>query len=223
MQYAEQLAVVQRSLRRGGVPRLGAAATIVAVTVAAAITGVTLQLASTSARADASSVPDTATHPTDSLSVAALPPSVPTGVHIPAIKLDTSALVPLHETPTGTMEVPADATTVGWFATSSTPGSAGAAVLAAHSRLGPKRGAFHDLPLLRAGDTIVVRRADGTAARFTVYTIERADGIAGAITLASAPTDAAELRLITWAGENVAEPASGRAVVVFARLDYTWQ
>jgi hypothetical protein len=77
--------------------------------------------------------------------------------------------------PDGGMEVPADITTVGWFAVEGhtiSPGDPGTAVLAGHrdSRAdGP--GALHALADVREGDLLRIVHVDGTVSRWQVVEI----------------------------------------------------
>ena len=73
----------------------------------------------------------------------------------------------------GAMEVPPGAYPVGWYDASPTPGQLGPAVLAGHVDWEGEPGAFYGLRELRAGDTVVVDRADGTVATFRVDRVER--------------------------------------------------
>ena len=63
---------------------------------------------------------------------AALSASRPERLRIPAIGVDARGVIDLGLQADGSMEVPPDATTVGWYSKSPTPGEPGPAVLAAH-------------------------------------------------------------------------------------------
>jgi hypothetical protein len=87
--------------------------------------------------------------------------------------LDVRApLVKVGVLPGGTMEIPDDVATVGWYATAErrvSPGDPGVAVLAGHRdsrEQGP--GALHDIAGLAAGDTIHVVHADGAVSTWSV-------------------------------------------------------
>jgi hypothetical protein len=60
-----------------------------------------------------------------------MPASRPVRRTIPSIAVDTG-LIDLGLKPDGTMEVPPDGSTAGWYTESPTPGELGPAVLAAH-------------------------------------------------------------------------------------------
>ncbi|MEV6302143.1 class F sortase [Actinoplanes sp. NPDC051861] len=147
-----------------------------------------------------------------------LPTSPPVRLAIPALKIDVP-MTGLGLQPDGTMEVPDDAKTVGWYTKAPTPGSLGPAVLAGHVDYSGKKGTFADLADLRRGDEIRVTREDGRTAVFTVgevsqYAKDRfpTDAVYG-------PIDHAGLRLITCGGDF--DDRSGHYVdniVVFAEL-----
>ncbi|MFJ2260076.1 class F sortase [Streptomyces sp. NPDC087844] len=151
--------------------------------------------------------------------VRALARSVPVGLRIPAIEVDTPVMK-LGLAPDGRVEVPpveAD-DRAGWYQHSPTPGQEGPSVILGHVTVGTYGdGVFRDLRRLRRGDRIEARLENGTAAEFTV---------SGVRTVAQAefPTDDVygdvgrpELRLITCGG-----PRSGDgyrdSVIVFAEL-----
>ncbi|UPZ30616.1 class F sortase [Streptomyces sp. LRE541] len=151
--------------------------------------------------------------------VRALAHSVPVGLRIPAIGVDTPVMR-LGLAPDGSVEVPpveAD-DRAGWYRHSPTPGQVGPSVILGHVTVGTYgEGVFRDLRRLRRGDRIEARLENGTAAEFTV---------SGVRTVAQArfPTEDVygdvgrpELRLITCGG-----PRSGDgyrdSVIVFAEL-----
>jgi len=128
-----------------------------------------------------------------------LPTSTPTRVRIPILHVDV-ALVGLGRQADGTMQVPTDARTVGWYSGSPTPGSLGPAVLAGHVNFQGHDGSFARISALHAHDAITVTRQDGTTATFAVTDVDRypknrfpSDAVYG-------PIDHAGLRLITCGG-----------------------
>ncbi|AEV84370.1 peptidase C60 sortase A and B [Actinoplanes sp. SE50] len=126
--------------------------------------------------------------------------SKPTRVVIPALDVDVP-LTGLGRQADGTMQVPTDARTVGWYTGAPTPGSLGPAVLAGHVDYRKQPGTFHRLTDLKPGDSIDVDREDGSVAMFAVVKVERyakaefpTDAVYGAINRAG-------LRLITCGGD----------------------
>jgi sortase (surface protein transpeptidase) len=142
----------------------------------------------------------------------------PMRVRVPAIGVD-SPLDRLGTDATGALETPADHARAGWFDGGPAPGDVGPAVLAGHvdSYEGPA--VFWGLRELTAGDEVLVDRADGTTARFTVARVERHPKDAFPTDEVYGPTPDAELRLITCGGEFDRSRRSYRDnVVVFAAL-----
>ncbi len=123
----------------------------------------------------------------------------PVALTIPVIRVRT-ALETLGRTPQGTLAVPTSTTVAGWYTGSPRPGEIGSSIIVGHidSTLGP--GVFFRLRLLRPGNLVYVRRADGTLAVFRVsaehmyakadFPTERVYG----------PAPDAELHLITCGG-----------------------
>ncbi|MET0422672.1 MAG: class F sortase [Actinoplanes sp.] len=129
-----------------------------------------------------------------------LPTSPPTRVEIPALRVRES-VIGLGQQADGSMAVPADARTIGWYTKAPTPGALGPAVLAGHVDLHGKAGTFARLSTLEKGDQVRVTRQDGRVAVFAVTAVDRypknqfpADAVYGAI-------DHAGLRLITCGGD----------------------
>ncbi|MEU9135400.1 class F sortase [Streptomyces sp. NPDC048404] len=149
----------------------------------------------------------------------ALGRSVPVGLRIPAIGVDTP-LIRLGLAPDGSVRVPPVAAhdRAGWYRHSPTPGQKGPSVILGHVTVGPYGdGVFRHLARLRHGDRIVVRLENGRSAEFTVgevRTVAKADFPADAV---YGDVDRPELRLITCGG-----PRSGSGyrdnVIVFATL-----
>jgi hypothetical protein len=146
----------------------------------------------------------------------------PVALIIPAIGVQTP-LVTLGRTAAGVLQVPATTAVAGWYTGSPRPGELGAAVIAGHvdSLLGP--GVFFRLRLLRAGDLVLVRRADRSLAAFRVFAVRtyaKARFPTGAV---YGPVPAAELRLVTCGGTF--DYATGHYlsnVIVFA-IAVRWQ
>jgi hypothetical protein len=140
----------------------------------------------------------------------------PVRVRVPAIGVD-STLVGLGLDAAGALETPADYALAGWFSGGPAPGAVGPAVLAGHvdSTAGPA--VFWRLHELAAGDAVLVDRADGTTAWFTVTRVERHPKDAFPTDDVYGPTPDAQLRLVTCGGDFDRSARSYRDnVVVFA-------
>jgi hypothetical protein len=143
----------------------------------------------------------------------------PTRLRIPAIDVDAGGLIDLGLRADGTMEVPADGTTVGWYTESPTPGERGPAVLAAHVDWNHEKGAFYDLHTLEPGDEITVDRVDGPTASFRVQRVEQYPKDRFPTPEVYGDVQGAELRLITCGGDLDREARSYRDnIVVYAGL-----
>ena len=77
-------------------------------------------------------------------------------------------LIHLGLSSAGALEVPAEASPVGWFTGSPSPGSDGPAVLAGHVTYNGARGVFFRLSALQPGADIEVTRDGAPTAVFTV-------------------------------------------------------
>ncbi len=140
----------------------------------------------------------------------------PAYLSIPVIDVRTR-LIRLGLTAQGTLQVPASTAVAGWYTGSPRPGQVGSAIIAGHidSYRGP--GVFFRLRLLRPGDRVYIRHADGTLAVFRVYAehMYAKDRFPTAQVYGPAPSP--ELRLITCGGTF--DPAIGSYlsnVVVYA-------
>jgi sortase (surface protein transpeptidase) len=150
-----------------------------------------------------------------------LPTSTPVRVQIPALRVDVP-LTGLGLQADGSMQVPTDARSVGWYTRAPTPGSLGPAVLAGHVNFKGHDGTFARLSTLHTGDPVTVTRQDGTTATFAVTAVDRyakdrfpSAAVYGAV-------DHAALRLITCGGPF--DSASGHYtdnIVVYADLQAT--
>jgi LPXTG-site transpeptidase (sortase) family protein len=85
----------------------------------------------------------------------------PQRIAIPTIGVD-APVVPVALEADGTMEIPEDVATIGWFEPGVRPGQPGSAVLSGHvdSRT-QGRGAFFDLQDLDVGDEVTIETAGG--------------------------------------------------------------
>jgi hypothetical protein len=148
---------------------------------------------------------------------------VPVRLEIARIGVDT-ALQRLGQDPGGAVEVPTGPRQwldAGWYAGEggTRPGDPGSAVILGHvdSRRGPA--VFYRLRELRAGDPVVVVRADGSRVRFVVERVERYPKRRFPTEDVYYPTLTPKLRLVTCGGTF--DPAAGHYrdnVIVFARL-----
>jgi hypothetical protein len=144
-------------------------------------------------------------------------PAAPTRVRVPAIGVD-SGLVDVGLDAAGALEVPSDHGTAGWYAGGTVPGAVGPAVVTGHVDSADGPAVFHRLGDLTSGDEVLVDRADGTTARFTVTRVERHPKDAFPTQAVYGPTADAQLRLVTCGGDfDRAARSYEDNVVVFAR------
>lgn len=147
-----------------------------------------------------------------------LPRSRPLRITIPRIGVDAD-IVPVATDGDGALEVPPldQPEVAGWYRPGPSPGEAGNAVMVGHVDSQHGAAVFFELGRLHPGDSVLVTRADGRVARFTV------DGV-GAYPKDRFPTERvygggadARLRLITCGGRF--DPRTGSYpdnIVVFA-------
>lgn len=155
-------------------------------------------------------------------SVRPLARSVPVGLRIPAIGVDTPVMG-LGLAADGTVQVPpvTDDDRAGWYRHSPTPGQVGPSVLLGHVTVGRYGdGVFRNLARLHRGERIEARLENGTAAEFTVTAVRT-------VAKADFPTEdvygdvpGPELRLITCGGPRDGEEYRDN-VIVFAELSAT--
>lgn len=144
--------------------------------------------------------------------------SAPTRVAIPALKVDVP-VIGLGQMPDGTMQVPSDAETVGWYTKAPTPGALGPAVLAGHVDYHGRAGTFARLAVLEPGDAVTVTRTDGGRAVFAVTEVERYAKNRFPSEAVYGPIDHAGLRLITCGGDFDSSAGHYRDnIVVYATL-----
>jgi hypothetical protein len=151
--------------------------------------------------------------------IAPVPAVRPAALVIPSIGVQAGPLIDLGLEDDGSLEVPPDARTAGWFTFSPQPGDVGPAVIAAHVDYGGVRGPFFRLHELQPGAEISVRRADGAEVVFTTYRVDRYPKSNFPTEEVYGDTDGPELRLITCGG--VFDHGSGQYqdnVVAYARL-----
>lgn len=161
----------------------------------------------------------TSTTSTAAETTAGLPAAKPASLSIPAIGVHAETIQDLGLTSSGELEVPGDATTVGWFTGAPSPGEPGPAVLAAHVDYKHVPGAFSRLKELRPGEQARIGRGDGRTVVFTVYRVDRYAKAEFPTDQVYGDTPGPELRLITCGGAF--DRASGNYldnVVAYARL-----
>ncbi len=144
------------------------------------------------------------------------PVARPLRVRIPSIGV-SSGLETLRNAPDRTIEVPGNPDSAGWYADGPRPGQQGPAVVLGHvdSRRGPA--VFARLSTMKKGDPVLVDRADGTTARFSVDRIEQHPKQQFPTDSVYYPTLQRELRLVTCGGRI--DPTTGHYednVIVYA-------
>ena len=157
--------------------------------------------------------------PPPAKSVSAVGRSVPVGLRIPAIGVDTPVLR-LGLAADGTVQVPPVQAhdRAGWYRHSPTPGQRGPSVILGHVTVGAYGdGVFRHLKDLRRGERIEVRLENGTDAVFAVTdvrTVAKADFPTKEV---YGDVDRPELRLITCGGARTGDGYRDN-VIVFAAL-----
>lgn len=145
----------------------------------------------------------------------------PVDVTIPAVGI-RSPLVDLALNADRTLQAPTDYGRAGWYAGGSYPGDPDGppAVIAGHVDSWDGPAVFFALRQVRSGQQIRVRRSDGSVAVFVVYAAREYPKDEFPADTVYAPTERAEIRLITCTG---AFDRSRRSypdnLVVFAALD----
>jgi hypothetical protein len=166
---------------------------------------------STSAAAPPAAAPPAAAAP-------ALAASRPVRLQIPAIGVD-SGLLDLGLQDDGTMQVPPDAESAGWYTGAPTPGELGPAIIVAHVDWAGELGVFYDLRDLQEGDEITVTREDGSVAQFHATSIQQFEKTEFPTDAVYGDIDHAGLRLITCGGDFDPQARSYLDnIVVFAAL-----
>jgi sortase (surface protein transpeptidase) len=126
--------------------------------------------------------------------------SVPVRIQIPSIGVD-APLIRLGLDANRALEVPERFDVAGWWTGGSRPGERGPAVIAGHvdSKTGPA--VFYEIPRLRRGDVVTVRRRDGSSVRFTVQGSARYAKAHFPTARVYGATRRPTLRLITCSGD----------------------
>ncbi|MFD4539883.1 class F sortase [Streptomyces bauhiniae] len=135
-------------------------------------------------------------------SVAPMARSLPVRVTIPSAGVDTGPILELGLAADGTVEVPsvAQAGRIGWYSKGVTPGEMGPAVLIGHYDTVKGPAVLRNVGRIKQGARITVARADGSAAVFSVRTVEQVDKDAFPTAKVYGDTPRPELRLITCGG-----------------------
>ncbi len=143
--------------------------------------------------------------------------SEPVRLRIPAIDVD-SKLMDLGLKKNGTLETPPGAFPAGWFTGAPTPGELGPAIIVGHVRY-QTPGVFARLTELRPDDQILVKREDGSTAKFRVTRLAHFEKSAFPTKKVYGNIDHAGLRLITCGGLDADTNVFEENVVVFADLE----
>ena len=144
--------------------------------------------------------------------------SQPVALDIASVDVHT-ALMHLGLTAAGSLQAPSRPLLAGWYTGSATPGQPGPAVIAGHVdswETGPA--VFYKLGELGLGRAIVVTRADGSRAIFTVDAVREYSKAAFPTQAVYGDTARAELRLITCGDWDAAHQQYDGNTVVFAHL-----
>jgi sortase (surface protein transpeptidase) len=143
---------------------------------------------------------------------------VPVRIEVPSIGV-ASTLQRLGRAPDRTVQVPSRWEVAGWYAGGTRPGDPGSAVILGHvdSKSGPA--VFYRLSELRRGDTVTIRRADGSWVRFVVQRIQQYPKDRFPTDEVYYPTLTPALRLVTCGGQFDYATGHYRSnVIVFATI-----
>ncbi|MEU9341292.1 class F sortase [Streptomyces sp. NPDC048278] len=153
------------------------------------------------------------------LEAPALPPSPPTRIRIPAIRVN-APLMGLALTPAGSLDVPpaGQKNLAGWYEAGTTPGETGTAIVAGHVDNTEGPAVFYDLGALRRGATIELDRKDRSVAVFSVDAVEVYQARDFPDDKVYGPANRPELRVITCGGGYSRTTGYQGNVVVFAHL-----
>ncbi|MFE1750355.1 class F sortase [Streptomyces anandii] len=153
------------------------------------------------------------------LTAPALPPSPPTRIRIPSIRVN-APLTGLGLTKSGSLDVPPakEKNLAGWYEAGTTPGERGTAIVAGHVDNAEGPAVFYDLGALKKGAIVELDRRDGSVAVFTVDAVEvyAASDFPDEKVYGAARRP--ELRVITCGGGYSRATGYQGNVVVFAHL-----
>jgi sortase (surface protein transpeptidase) len=139
----------------------------------------------------------------------------PTLLSIPAIGVN-STLVTLGLAKDGTLEVPTQAMTAGWYTGSPVPGLEGPSVIAGHVHWSGIPAVFAHLADLKPADRVIVSRSDGTTVIFAVDRVATYPKTQFPTELVYGDIAYPGLRLITCGGYDPVAKAYEANVIVFA-------
>lgn len=146
--------------------------------------------------------------------------STPMKVSVPSISAQ-STLIPLGKKADGELDVPplSKPMQASWYDQSPTPGQLGPAVILGHVNGNGNPGVFANLDKVQAGQQVLVDRADGQTAVFTVSHVDTAPKDNFPTQEVYGDTPDSELRLITCGGElDRAAHSYLSNVIVYANL-----
>jgi sortase family protein len=123
----------------------------------------------------------------------------PVRIAVPSAGI-SARVVPVGLTRDRALQVPSDAHVTGWWKGGPRPGQPGPAVIVGHVDTVSGPAVFYPLRVVRRGDLVVVRRADGGATRFTVQRVVRYRKARFPTAAVYGLTRSPTLRLITCSG-----------------------
>ncbi len=125
--------------------------------------------------------------------------ALPASLIIPEIGAQ-SRLIRLGLTKSGALQVPPTAFVAGWYTGSPRPGDIGSSIIIGHIDSKSTHGIFYYLRLLRPGERVYIRQADGKLAVFRVTAVHMYLKARFPTAAVYGPTPDAQLRLITCGG-----------------------
>ncbi|MFF3732839.1 class F sortase [Streptomyces sp. NPDC002476] len=148
--------------------------------------------------------------------------SEPVRVRMAAAGVDTGPLLRLGLRSDGSVQVPsvAQADRMGWYTGAVTPGERGPAVLIGHFDTVEGPAVLRDISRMRPGDTILVDRADGRQAEFTVRELQQVPKDRFPTERVYGDTSTATLRVVTCGGA-LTDGHRPDNIIVYAELTRT--
>ncbi|MEU6404647.1 class F sortase [Streptomyces sp. NPDC046985] len=153
------------------------------------------------------------------LSAPALPPSPPTRIRIPSIRVN-APLTGLALSGSGSLNAPpaGEKNLAGWYEAGTVPGETGTAIVAGHVDDAKGPAVFYNLGALKRGALVEVDRRDGGVAVFTVDAVEAYEAKDFPDEKVYGAARRPELRVITCGGGYSKTTGYQGNVVVFAHL-----